>query len=292
MILTLLGCHLFADARVECAAGEPCVADSGVDDTGAAPGNPVLGWALSLEGDDRSVVRRYNPRGQQVGVWDGVGVAGAVAVESGSQDGVVVEGSTLASLPAEGDVTRFELPVLETFDVDLVNGVAWIAAGNDVYGFSPRSSFEFSLTGGALGRATSLALDGYDLWVVDAGDGLPDVLHFDVQTYDLLDHYEDLDTTVARVRAVFIGPDGEPYGCSGAGAVYRLADLGAGVVEVVAWVQTGADDVTDCAWDPESGHWLAASPSTGVFRADADGVVEAMTEPPSGFRLARAAFYR
>lgn len=296
MIFSLLGCHLFADARVECVAGEACAADSAADsgsvDTGAVPGGPVLGWALSLEGEDRTVVRRYNARGQQVGAWDRVGAVGAVAVESGSYDGVVVDGSTLASLPAEGEVTRFDLPVQESFDVALGNGVAWIATGNDVYGFSPRSSFELSLAGGGLGWGTSLELDGDNLWVVDAGDGRPDVLRYDVQTYELLDLRQDVDTTVARIRAVFTGPAGEPYGCSGAGAVYRVADIEAGVVEVVAWVQTGADDVSDCAWDPESGHWLAASPSKGVFRADASGAVEAMTEPPNGFRLVRAAFYR
>lgn len=296
MILTLLSCHLFVDARVVCAADEPCAGDTGPVDSGGEDTGPSLapsvGWVMSLAGDGEALVRRFNAKGQQVDAWEGLPLAGPVAVDPVTLDGVVVDGPTLVDLPAEGPVTSHTLPTLVAYDVDMGNGVAWVAAGEVVHGFAPRTAFELQLGEGAHERVTSVALDGYQLWAVDVGDGLPDLYRYDVQTFDLVDHQPDIDTTIARVRNLFIGPGGEPYGCSGAGAIYRLADLGEGVVEVVAWAQIGADDVSDCAWDPDVRAWLVASPSTGVFRVDPEGNLENVTSPPSGLRLVRANFYR
>lgn len=292
LILLLAACHLFANPRVECAAGEACLDDSGPDDSAPVLGPPSVGLVVSAVQDDRGRVRRFNAKGQQVKEWAGFSGAGPVAFDPVTGGAVVVQGGTLVHLPAEGAAEAFALATEAAQDLVFRDGVAWIAATDRVLGFGPASGFERVVADG-LGDATAVEIAETLVWFTDTGDGRPDLYAADLTTY-AVDHLAtDFDGVTSRGRNLFLGPGEEPWACSRVGAMYRIADLAEGRTVPGAWLDLGADDVTDCAYDPSDESWLAFSPSLGAWSLEADGTLEELVAPPSdGTAFVRAGFHR
>ena len=291
------GCHIFQSLSINCTAGMPCAefvapdSDTSSDTdtyTGTLP--PSEAYAVAYTGGGLGSVIVYNADGTASDVsWqDYAEISGPVAYDVRTQTAVVLQANELVILDSDGGVTLGSTGYSQSFDADAEDGIFWFNYGSDVSLSALEGDYSY-LFAGALGDSRGLAVQGGVAYVVDA-ESKPDL-------YKCVDRgrcsmvYEDFDDSAARGRNVFFGPDGEPYGCTGAGAVYSIRELSIGSLTMVAFYQDGLTDVSDCGWDATSEQFLLFSPSRGMIRMNLDSSGSVVTPIPAGLTGARADFF-
>lgn len=295
--LFLAGCGLLEPVRIECTADMPCAQDdSGLDDTGPADtagdtslsaGIPQVGFVALVRGSSREV-RVYDPTGTvELGAFPAPeGVDGAV---DGNPQVAVLAGDSVLWRVSRDSVTM--TPLARTLDVVHLDGEA--AVGFGANGLSrvtvngeqtlpgtwgePVALAWTPGTGGWLVAWTDSTRSGVDAWQLDS-TGAP------VATLAAFD------TTAARGRDVFVGPENAPHGCSEAGAIYRLDRL-ASSPSPVAFADLGLRNVSACAWDPGDGSWVIFDAGAGFVRIDAGGRARVVVPPPADGTFARGNFH-
>ncbi len=112
--------------------------------------------------------------------------------------------------------------------------------------------------------------------IVDRNRGAPVIYDYDPSTDRLSALIQQVDDNDARVHAPFAGPDGAPWACSSAGAVYDLEYLSQGTrADPHSEPERLADpifsDVVDCGYDAGSGDVVMFSEGEGGWRVASDG---------------------
>jgi hypothetical protein len=302
--LTLLpaaGCHLSQTLSIDCTAGMPCAehepqdADTDTDtdsdaDTDTGSGPPSEAYAIAYTDGNSGSVIVYNADGSASDVsWEGyASMAGPVAYDKLTRTAVVLQANELVILDSYGDATFGTTGYSQSFDADAEDGIFWFDYGSEV-GMSALDGYYSYLFDGSLGDSRGLAVQGGVAYVVD-GETKPD-LYKCVDRGRCSSLYADFDDSAARGRNVFFGPDGDAYGCTGAGAVYSLRDLSGGSTTMVAFYEGGLTDVSDCGWDATSEQFLLFSPSRGMIRMNPDSSGSVVTPIPAGLTGARADFF-
>ncbi|MFZ5477084.1 MAG: hypothetical protein ACOZNI_09945 [Myxococcota bacterium] len=299
-VIFLLACHVFETVAIECVRGEPCArkgdADADTDaDTDAdadADTGPVLapakGFVLSVAAEDGSAfgVLAFDPSGEQVSERQAVG-GGPVAYRASEDAFWLGVDTTLYALTSAGTgaLDAF-VPVL---DVELTEGLVWTAHEDDVVSWDPEAATSTGSFATDPGTIVAIGAVGTGVYATVAADGTPDL--FDVSVGGAIERHLDFDGSTARAHGVFAGPDGEPFTCSNAGAIYRVSDLVAGDRRPAVFYDGDLADVTDCGWDEGDDSWLIVSASAGVLRLDAQGRGTSLVTPPSGYVVVRGNFY-
>ncbi len=289
LILVLAGCHAFQTLEIPCVAGEPCASP----DTGPTePGVPVTGWIVSYDTpQDNAVVETHSPDGSLMDSWSVDDTsAGPVAWSPDEDYGVLIDGERVFGLSpgvaAEylGETTNG----IATIDVERVGDYLWFAVGDNLY--ASDGDVWFKVFDVDLDRAEHLAGDDGMLYLTaETGDGV-DLYAIDPAAVTWSPVHRGLNAP--RARNVFLGPEGGPYACSAAGAVYSLDALAAGNADTVAFYDGTVGDVRDCGYDPGDGRYLLFSPTLGVLKIDPRGRGEVLTEVPAGYAGMRANFFR
>ena len=304
--LTLLpagGCHVFQSLSIDCTAGMPCAehmpedsdadtdADADTDtDTDTSTLPPSEAYAIAYTGAGSGSVVVYNADGTASGVsWqDYAAMSGPVAYDTLTRSAVVLQANQLVILDPDGGATFGTTGYSQSFDADAEDGIFWFDYGTDV-SITALDGYYSYLFEGALSDSRGLAVQGGVAYVVD-GQSKPD-LYQCVDRGRCSSRYADFDDSAARGRNVFFGPEGEPYGCTGAGAVYSIRELSEGSSTMVAFFQDGLTDVSDCGWDATSEQFLLFSPSRGMIRMNMDSSGYVVTPIPVGLTGARADFF-
>lgn len=300
-LLSVLACHVFESATVNCTSDEPCARrgedETGVDDTADTAeeiGTPIVGWVTSMTSEERGVVRVFDPEtGGIEAEWKDLGeYSGAAWYNPETGNGVLVGEDAVHLLHAGGNAeyqtggtgtARFDVTTLGSrLAVALQGGVVTVDEtmenGKEIIPFGTHGEVNF--VGGNSRQAffADLTSGGPDLWLISTGEVATLV-------------YEDYDTSVTRGANVFVGPEDKPYACSPTGGVYSVDDLAAGKVRAVSSVEGGLDDITSCAYDPGDGSWLAYSATAGVFRTSEAGETSQVHELSAGYEYARITWY-
>ncbi len=281
LTLSLIGCSLLEPLRIECTAEMPCADDTASTDSADTSTTvaPTRGFVALVRGGNAPEIRVYQP--------DGI-VAGRFIVASGAEGPVdaTPDGGVVADANGQlwfvGGTNSYSLAAGQPLDaVHLDAGVAW--------GFGPQ---------GAIRAETSVT------WVGGGwpSDGIVAMRHengagwvaawTDANRTSIALHALDADggsnvaiaavtSDTARLRDVFTGPEGAPFGCSDVGAVYDLNALATGTTTPTAFPNLALNGVTSCAWDPGDGSWLLFAPSAGFVRMDDAGRATVVIAPPA-----------
>jgi hypothetical protein len=298
-LIPLLACHVFETVAIDCVAGEPCAiadtdadadADADTDDDTLDDGPPIVpakGFVVSLKGDDGSaLVAAYDAAGT---LLDEIDAPGAGPVAYRAQSGTTILGvDTFAYKLQDGAEDGVDLG-LSVVDVDITADHAWIATGDQVYAVGLDSGEATPTFASDPGTISAIGLGGSEILATVVAEGQVDL--FDVTAGLALEKSLGFDSTGARARGVFAGPDGEAFTCSNAGAVYRVADLEAGTFTPTVFYGGDLADVTECAWDPGDGTWLLVSSTGGVIRMDAQGRGTTLYTAPDEYTLVRGNFH-
>lgn len=307
-MLLLTSCHVFEEAVVQCTTDLPCAsgggdadadtdADTDTDtatDTGEEPGEPTLGWAISLVGGTSGRVRVYEPVNREIiAEWSAFGTIGGMAYyQPADLAGVLLSDEDILLLNSDGtttsqggglgngiwDATRLGNKGALAYEGGVVS---FDAALNRTTELVPQGTFT---TLQYIGGSNNLA------YFSDPATGGPDLYSVSTDgTYGLL--IEDYDSSTTRGVNVFSGVDGEAFACSTAGAVYAINDLVDGERSPYAYYDGGLTDVETCDWDAGSKQFLLYSPTMGIYRMDATGAGEQVFAPPGGYSLHRVYFY-
>jgi hypothetical protein len=304
-LLLLSGCHVFQTIAFDCTSDMPCAtgghgggdadtdtdADTDADtDTTADTGPLVMpsrGYVVAIDGPSPRV-EIYTAEDTLTAQWRGFDTVGPVAYDPGTEQGIVVGGTSLWWLGADGSTQEADAgdPVV---GVQASGGKVYAATATNVYeadwgGSASNAAFDTdnSLVSVGLADASSvffvaLSDDGADLWRWTPGDSpTTAAAHFDV--------------TASRSIGVFAGPDGDPYVCSRAGAIYAVGALQRGDVPPTAYYSGQLTDVTACGYDAGDGTWLMVA-SSGVYRVDDRGRGTRVYEPPSGYTIVAGNFF-
>lgn len=308
LLLPLLGCHVFETVAIDCVRGMPCATGGGGDtavdtDTGADTGDsgpdtstPVLAPSrrtiASVTGDRGDRVYAYDATGTTLYLWkdyDGGGT-GPVDFDPAESLGVMATPGKVVWLIPDQDPIAVDIPE-EVKDVATVGRKAWLTTRDNVYVLEAGSGDGVAVLDQPADEVGAVAINpAGGVWFTTVMGGVPS-LHAMTSDGQLSTVQEAFDTTGARARILFAGPDGEPYVCSTAGGVYRVADLAAGVRTPIVYFDGGLSDVTDCGWDDGDGAWLLFSASTGVVRVDAQGRGTVGIQAPEEFSLVRGNFF-
>ena len=275
-------------------------ADSDTDtdtDTGTVS-PPTLGYTVAYTGSGVGDTIVYDADGSELKSWHNYPeTAGPVAYDASTDTAFVFQGADLVELDSNGSYQTGNTGYGSTFDADAEDGQVWVLFGTEllIYDESAGSaSYPFN---NSLVDARGVAVKNGEAYVVDnnkaadgSGNAGPDLYKCDTRgNCSLL--YQDFDTSSARGRNVFFGPDDEPYGCTGAGAVYSIRSLSSGVTTPAAFFDgISLTDVSDCGWDEGSSEYLLYSPSNGVIRMREDSSGGVVTPTPSTYAGARAQF--
>jgi hypothetical protein len=297
------GCHVFQSLSINCTAGMPCAervapdsdtgydSDSGSDsDSGTLP--PSEAYAIAYTRGTVGSVLVYDADGSLGGdSWqDYAALSGPVAYDVLTHTAVVLQGNEMVILAADGGATVEYTGYNQAFDADAEDGVFWLNFGTDVSVSALNGSYT-SLFAGALSDSRGLTVKDGEAYIVDAQSSGPDLYHC-VDRAACSARYTDFDTSAARGRNVFFGPEAEPYGCTGAGAVYSIRELAGGSQTPAAfYAPESLTDVTDCGWDVGSEQFLLFSPSRGMIRMNLDSSGSIVTSIPAGLTGARADFF-
>ncbi len=306
--LALAGCHVFEAVEIDCASDEPCArprdtdadadtdtdADTDADtdvDTGPVVG-PSVGWVVSGESTAGNRVLAFSPSGGTLAAWTGLGEnAGPVAYDPDTGEAYLGAGGVVWRLQADGTVSSSTAAFPYALDLAVHDGEVYVATGDNLVAWNVAGDTTTSAFSAAKAGLVALGVspDG-GVYASDTDGGAPDLYRW-VAGGTPTSLYADYDETASRARIVFPGPDGTPYGCSEAGAIYPIAALAEGSSRAVAFYNGGLTDVSACAYDPANETWLIFSPSVGVVRLDAQSRAEVVFEPVSSYTLVRASFY-
>jgi len=312
LALSALGCHVFSPLVIPCTEGMPCAtvdtesdtdtdtdtdADTDADsdtDTDTEPADPTQGYAVSYAVSGAGAAIVYEPDGSERRRWSGYSqMTGPIAYAAATDTAYVFQADQIAQLYPDDSVSYGSVGFHQTFDADIdtSTGYAWVDFGTDVGIFDLTNGSQILPFAGALIDSRGLVVVSGTAFIVDNNENGPDAYQCD-SFGNCSRTYLDFDSTAARGRNVFMGPGGEPYGCTGAGAVYALRDLADGNTSPTAFYDGASlTDVTDCAWDGGSEQFLLFSPSNGVIRMNQDSTGEVATPIPAGSTGARAHFY-
>ncbi len=281
LTLSLLGCSLLEPLRIECTAEMPCADDTAATDgadTGEVVG-PTRGFVALVRGGNAPELRVYDADGIVAGRY--IVASGAEGPVDATSDGGVVAGANgqLWFVNGTGSFAVEAGQPLEAVHLDA--GVAW--------GFGPQGAVraETSVTwlAGAWPSDGVVALrrdDGAG-WLAAWTDGNRTgiALHALDGEGGSTVAIAALTGDTARLRDVFTGPGGDPYGCSDVGAVYDLNALANGTTTPTSFPNLALNGVTACAWDPGDESWLLFAPSTGFVRMDGAGRATVVIAPPA-----------
>lgn len=309
LLYPLLGCHVFETVAIDCVRGMPCATGGGGDvdtavdtdtDTGADSGGgpdtaPVVAPSrraiVSVTGDRGDRVYAYDADGTTMYIWkDYGGGTGPVDFEPAESIGALAAGGSVHWLvPDQAPLTvAFAEPVE---DVAVAGRKAWLVTKDNVWMLETGTSDAVAVLELPADEVGAVAVNpAGGVWFTSIMGGVPS-LHAISADGELSTVHEGFDTTGARARILFAGPDGEPYACSSAGGVYRVADVAAGVHTPVVYYDDGLNDVTECGWDDGDDTWLIFSKTKGVVRVDAQGRGTVALQAPEEFTLARGNFF-
>ncbi len=300
-LLSLLACHVFESAEVNCTSDEPCAkrggkdtADTDTGDTGEEPGVPIVGWVTSMTGAERGIVRAFSPAdGAIVAEWKDLGVyVGAPWFNPVTGNGILVGVEAIHLLHAGGNAEQTEGGTgTDRFDVSHLGDKMVVALSGGVVSVDEEARQPEELVPyGTLGDIAYLGGNSRVVFFTDLGDGGPDLWMIEGDSEAQLVQ-ADYDTSATRGSNVFVGPEDRPYACSMTGGVYSVDDLIAGKVRAVATLEGGLTDINSCAWDPGDGSWLMYSPTEGVYRVSAAGVTTQVHELSAGYTYDRVYWY-
>jgi hypothetical protein len=304
-LLLLASCHVFEEISVECTSDERCAkagdADTDLDtdtdtdtDTGEPAGEPTIGWTISLVGGSNGRIRVYEPVEQEiVAEWAGFGtIGGAAYYEPSTGLGTLISTDELILLQADGATASAGSGLSSNnWDIARLGEKGVLALSGGVFEFTA----ELDRTKELIPQGTFSSIDhiggGPDLaYFSDSASGGPDLYSLTAdKTYTML--AQDYDSSTTRGVNVFVGPEGQAFACSTAGAVYAVNDLAGGNRSPYAYYDGSLDDVEKCDWDASSLQFLLYSPSKGIFRMNDEGDAEQVFSPPNGYTLYRAYFY-
>ncbi|MDP2312277.1 MAG: hypothetical protein Q8P41_05175 [Pseudomonadota bacterium] len=309
-LLALGGCHVFDVVEIVCAANEPCArgdggdadtdtdadtdADTDVDtDTGPVV-LPSRGWVISglATGGGRVIV--FNSDAAQVAAWTDIDDAnGPVAYDPVTGAAVLAYDGALYQLSADGTMKRAADPFPDALSVAFADNRAYVATGAGITTWfaddDTTDSVPFETTPLAGLVAVGLGPAG-SVYASDTDGGAPDFYQWSVGSLPT-SLYRDYDSSAARARIVFAGPEDAPYTCSEAGAIYAVSALAEGSSRPVVYYSGELTDVSACAYDPGDASWLIFSPTAGVVRLDAQSRSEVVLAPGSSYSFVRGAFY-
>lgn len=309
-LLPLLGCHVFSTAAIDCFAGQPCAGggdtdpdtaidtgDSGdtadsADDT-AVVIEPSRSFLVSATGSRGERAYAFGPVGETLAIWkDFGGVSGPLAYDAASGLGLMVGDGVLWWLYLDQETpTGTDLGVQDVLDVAVIGGMGWVATSDNVGWVDPAVGTPTLAYATSVDQVGAMApKPGGGVYLTLIQGGVPSLYEWSGTGEPTL-VTDAFDTTGARARILFVGPDDEPYTCSSAGGIYRVADLAAGTATPVVYYDGGLTDVSDCGWDAGDATWLVFSPTAGAVRIDAQGRGEVVVSAPDGFTLVRGNFF-
>lgn len=309
-LLSLLGCHVFESISIECVAGMPCAGGGGGDDTDTGgvdtadsgeTGDTAVESGPLVESSVGFVVAATATRGDRAYVYDAEGallalfedfgtVAGPVAYDDATGEGALVTTDGLVWLVEDQVPTPLPL-TQEVSDLALADGFAWLATELDVVAMNADGETRVAWSGDGAGTVGAIAAaPGGGVWITRIEGGVPSLYAWSGDGSPTL-VTAAFDTTGARARVLFAGPDDEPHTCSAAGGVYAVADLAAGNGTPAVYYDGGLTDVAACGWDPGDETWLLFSPSAGALRVDAQGRATVAVSAPDGFTLVSGNFH-
>ena len=270
-----MGCHVFADGSISLTCDElsDCEADADTDADTNADFTLSAGIARSLTVTESWLASAYDPPDFTAHIEKGGAgsTAGAVAYSAETDRLYVADNGALFVFgPGSDNVNTFELPVVEpVIDIEPIGQSLYLITEHWLL-IQSGPAQELTLindNGDDLGFASMTAEDTTLYIVSDANAAGPDLYAFDTQT-DLVETIATgFDNNSARVDGdIFFGTDGELMACSMAGAIYSIDEMLSGSTAAVrTYVSNTIDDVLTCGQDPDSGRYLVASASEGLY---------------------------
>jgi hypothetical protein len=277
LALALIGCSLLEPLRIECTSDMPCAEDDSSDTGGDTGGvvTPTRGFVGLVRGATRQV-RVYAPDGRELARFPAPDtVEGPV---DGTADGAVLAGDdgNLWQLDASGPVA---LPIGAALEaVHLDGATVWGFHAGGVMQVADRATTIPGPWGDVVAMGWS---DGVGGWVV----GWDDAARSSISAWAIGTdgasgaNVSGFDSSAARARDVFTGPDGAAWGCSDAGAVYRLDAIGSDPRPVVV-PNLSLRAVGTCGYDAGAGAFVLFDRTAGFVRVDADGGATIVVAPP------------
>ena len=325
-LLPSAGCHLFADAYIErtCedlplgCGGTVDTSSTDTSDSGQVPIEYGSHMVLGVQSGDQLAIEVYSPEGDLAATMsvqltaltnqDLDAALGPVAYDPDNgvfyfYDNVSMQ---VHIMPESGSSVELDA-YYSAQDILIMGGIAYLGVQYYVFSFDPLLADGLDLaTFETYFYNVEAVFPAYDdsLYVVSLGlndDDLPDLYRGDTTSKEVVLAYEDFDDGQNRAQDGFSGPDGQPFVCSIAGAVYRIEDLAMGDRTPVAFPSevemeqlfgsSVLSDVVDCGWDDLSGRYLLLSRSAGLLSIDEWGSVDSIRVAPDGSSFFRAAFY-
>ena len=286
LALALIGCGLLEPLRIECTSDMPCADDAG--DTGtdsATTGTPTRGFVGLVRGATRQL-RVYDATGRELGRF-----AAPDTVEGpvdGTEDGGVL---------AADDGTLWLLSESQPVAITVGQALEGVhLEGSTVWGFGAggvlRVTESATAVPGPWGDIAAMGwTDGTGGWIV----GWDDSSRSSVSAWAIgMDgtsgaNVSGFDASAARARGVFTGPDGAAWGCSEAGALYRLDAIRADARPVVV-PQLALRAVSACTYDPGDATFVLFDGTAGFVRVDMSGTTAIVVAPPTDGTFAQGNF--
>lgn len=277
MLFWLTACVLFQSGAIDCAKDEPCVPETGVEETGGGDDtqvqdtnppvlDPVMGAWITGQDSQGYLVNYLPPSGSMELLWFGTQPILAAAQDSTHLIGVSEKGELV---DLKTDTVMATLPHLHT-DLAVVNGQVIVATRYSLY---RNISGVFSqISTGSFSDLQHIVNDGSGgLYGVERVDGNMRLLRGTSSGWGVqIAAYDD---RVDRSLDLFLGQGDKPMTCSSDGSVYLIEELALG--NTVPWRKPSADveNVQACSFDAGSQSVLLLSKEKGLYRVAPDGEV-------------------
>lgn len=277
MLFWLTACVLFQSGAIDCAKDEPCVPETGVEETGGGDDteiqdtnppvqDPRMGAWITGEGSAGHQVSYVLPGGDIKLLWSGTEPLVAAAQDETHLIGVSEKGELL---DLNNEELMATLPQALT-DLAVVNGQVVVATRYALY--RNKSGTFSQITTGSFSDLQHIVNDGSGgLYGVELVDGKMRLLRGTTSGWGVqIAAYDD---RVERSVDLFLGQGDEPMTCASSGAVYLIEELAVG--NTVPWrvPGTAVADVRACSFDTGSQDVLLLSAAAGLLRVDPDGEV-------------------
>ena len=290
MLFWLTACVLFQSGAIDCAKDEPCVPDTGVEETGGGDDteiqdtnppvqDPLMGAWVTGKGSGGYQVR-YVPPGQgPKTLWTGTQVLVAAAQDETHLVGVNDAGDLL---DLSTDTLMATLPQALT-DIAVVNGQVVVATRYALYRNKGGTFSQIST--GSFSDLQHIVNDGSGgLYGVELVDGKMRLLRGTTSGWGVqIAAYDD---RVDRSIDLFLGQGGEPMSCAADGRVYFIEELAIGNTTPWREPETAVLDVQACGFDAGSQSVLLLSESSGLLSVGPDtkvSVVDLGIRADAGF---------
>lgn len=290
MLFWLTACVLFQSGAIDCAKDEPCVPETGLEetvgedtevvDTNPPAADPVVGAWITGQGDAGFLVSEVAPGGLPERLWSGTQILVASGVDDTHLIGVGENGE-LVDLRTETLLATLPSPTVDLAEVD---GQLVFATQTTLY--RNKGGVISQISTGSFSDLRRIVADGEGgLYGIELVDGQLRLMRGTSAGWGVeLAAYDD---RVDRSVDLFLGQGGAPMVCSASGDAYRIAALDEGDTTPWRSPKESVVDVVGCSFDTGSQQLLLLSESAGLLRVDPDGEV---TVVALGFRASDVFF--